>query len=187
MQTLEKSSVFCADPEKEKEILALLKGLEGDSVGGVVECRIKNCPIGLGDPVYEKLHANLAKAMLSIPASKGFEIGSGFSSAKMQGSEHNDLLDKNKQGFFFHSNHQGGILGGISTGQEIFFRVAFKPTSSIKKEQNTISLKGNKKSFRLPDDSRHDPCVAIRASVVVEAMAYLVVADAYLLNRLAKI
>lgn len=183
-KAFENSSIFCADGQKEKEMVALLEKNDGDSFGGVVECIIKNCPKGLGDPIYEKLEANLAKAMLSIPAVKGFEIGSGFSCVNMKGSLHNDLLEED---FSFSTNHAGGILGGISTGEDIIFRVAFKPTSSISKEQKTLDLNGKKSIFKLPEGSRHDPCVAIRGSVVVEAMAYLVLADSYLLNRSSRV
>lgn len=180
--TLDRSSIFCADEKKEEGMIALLNSLKEDSIGGVVECVIKNCPPGLGEPVYEKLEASLAKAMLSIPAVKGFEIGSGFDGASMKGSEHNDQMTS--KGFL--SNHAGGILGGISTGQDIVFRVAFKPTSSIKKPQRTIDVFGKEKIFRLPEGSRHDPCVAIRGTQVVQAMAYLVIADHYLLNKTAR-
>ena len=139
-------------------------------------------PAGLGDPIYEKLEANLAKAMLSLPATKGFEIGEGFMAAKMQGSEHNDIFiaaDKNPTA----TNHAGGTLGGISTGMPLYGRVAFKPTSSINKPQATIDFQGEQRTFQLPEGSRHDPCVAIRAVPVVSAMCQLVIADALLLNR----
>lgn len=189
LEQLSKSPIFCADSNAEKQMISLLtKCTETkDSVGAIVECKIHNCPVGLGDPVYEKLEANLAKAMLSIPAVKGFEIGSGFSSAETKGSEHNDLLELNISRPNFMTNNAGGVLGGISTGEEIIFRVAFKPTSSIGKPQKTLTLDHQKASFILPEGSRHDPCVGIRGAIVVEAMAYLVLADAYLLNRLAKI
>ena len=137
-------------------------------------------PIGLGDPVYDKLEAHLAKAMLSIPASKGFEIGSGFASAAMKGSEHNDLFFNDNGHIRTKTNHGGGTLGGISNGMPLVFRVAFKPTSSIKIPQETLDLEGHQATFTLPENSRHDPCVAIRAVPVVEAMTAITLADAYL-------
>jgi len=156
----------------------------GDSLGGVVEFIAENLPIGLGDPIYEKLEANLAKAMMSLPATKGFEIGEGFEATKMQGSEHNDEYSSRTQ---TTTNHAGGTLGGISTGMPLVGRVAFKPTSSINKKQNTVDTDGNEQVFQLPKGSRHDPCVAIRAVPVVEAMLAIVLADALLLNRSAKL
>jgi len=182
-ESLQKSPIFCADPEKENEMIATLEKLTDDSLGAVVECVIKNCPLGLGEPVYEKLEACLAKGMLSIPAVKGFEIGSGFEGAFMKGSDHNDQMTKAG----FSSNHAGGVTGGISTGQDIVFRVAFKPTSSIKKAQTTLDINGVEKIFKLPEGSRHDPCVAIRGTQVVSAMAYLVIADHYLMNKVARV
>ena len=159
---------------------------EGDSIGGVVEFTVLNMPVGLGDPVYEKLEANLAKAMLSIPATKGFEIGEGFAAAQMQGSTHNDEFIANA-GDITVTNHAGGTLGGISTGMPLVGRVAFKPTSSIKKTQNTVDLAGKPREFKLPAGSRHDPCVAIRAVPVVAAMCMLVLADALLMNRCSRL
>ena len=126
--------------------------------------------------------------MLSLPATKGFEIGSGFAAARMKGSEHNDAFDIDENGHVTTTtNYAGGTLGGISTGLPLTFRVAFKPTSSIKKEQKTVNLKGQKKPFNLPEGSRHDPCVAIRAVPIIEAMTALVLADAMLLNRCSKL
>lgn len=168
-----------------ENILLLLEELikEGDSIGGIVSCEVRNVIKGLGDPIYQKLEALLASAMLSIPASKGIEFGSGFASAAMRGSQHNDIYAK--EGMM--TNHHGGILGGITSGSPIIFRVAFKPTSSIKKPQKTIDMEGNEKVFLLPDGSRHDPCVALRAPVIVEAMTAIVLADALLMNRCSKI
>ncbi len=156
----------------------------GDSIGAIIDCKIENLPIGLGDPVYQKLEAKLANAMLSIPATKGFEVGEGFAAAKMLGSEHNDLFIADKK---TNTNHAGGTLGGISTGMPLEFRVAFKPTSSIKKTQQTIDLNGKDTNFTLPAGSRHDPCVAIRAIPVVTAMARLVIVDSLLMNKVIKI
>ncbi len=183
------SPIFCPDP---KATLAMLREIEivkeeKDSLGGIVAC-VAHLPIGLGDPVYSKLEALLASAMLSIPASKGFEIGAGFAAARMRGSEHNDAFDLDVHGNPApETNRAGGTLGGISTGSPLTFRVAFKPTSSIKKLQSTVSLSGEKTTFLLPENARHDPCIAIRAVPVVEAMTALVLADTLLLNRLAKI
>jgi chorismate synthase len=159
---------------------------EGDSLGGIVEFCIDNLSAGFGDPIYEKLEANLAKAMMSLPATKGFEIGSGFHSVKMKGSEHNDSFILEKDRIRTSSNYSGGTLGGISTGMPIVGRVVFKPTSSIKKTQNTVDVNGKSAIFELPEGSRHDPCIAIRAVPVVEAMAALVTADAILMNRSSK-
>jgi chorismate synthase len=146
---------------------------EGDSLGGIIEFVAEGLPCGLGDPVYEKLEANLACAMLSLPATKGFEIDAGFSCVSMKGSEHNKL--------------PSGTLGGISTGKPLIGRVACKPTSSIKIPQATTTLEGKPATFVLPEGSRHDPCVAIRAVPVVEAMAALVLVDALLLNRCVRL
>lgn len=183
------SPIFCPD---EKKALAIMQAIEkvkeeGDSLGGILQ-GIAHLPAGLGDPVYCKLEAMLAGAMLSLPATKGFEIGSGFAAARMKGSEHNDAFDIGPQGnITTETNFAGGTLGGISTGLPLTFRVAFKPTSSIKKAQKTVSTKGEKKAFLLPEGSRHDPCVAIRAVAIVEAMTALVLADALLMNRSAKL
>lgn len=168
------------------EILALIEKakVEGDSYGGLVEFSATSVPVGLGDPVYLKLEANLAHALMGLPATKGFEMGSGFQAVSMKGSEHNDLYFSQGQ---TKTNYAGGTLAGISTGMEIIGRVAFKPTSSIKKQQETLTLSGEKAIFQLPDGSRHDPCVAMRAVPVVEAMVALVLADALLLNRCAKL
>lgn len=160
---------------------------EGDSLGGIIEFQIHSLPVGLGDPVYEKLEANLAHALLSLPATKGFEIGRGFAAATMKGSEHNDLFSQKQEKVTIETNHSGGTLGGISTGMPIIGRVAFKPTSSIKKAQTTVATDGTVATLQLPEGSRHDPCVALRAVPIVEAMAALVIADALLLNRCARL
>lgn len=180
------SLVKVGDAETPSEIEALLTRVkeEGDSIGGVVEFCAEGLPIGLGDPVYEKLEANLAKAMLSLPATKGFEIGEGFRSSKMRGSEHNDLYESCGAPA---TNHAGGTLGGISTGLPLVGRVVFKPASSIKKAQATVTTSGAQSVFELSPNAKHDPCVAIRAVPVVEAMVALVLADALLMNRLAKL
>lgn len=173
------SELYCPDTHATAQMMLEIKRVKeaGDSLGGIVEFAIHNAPKGLGDPVYAKLEALLASAMMSLPASKAFEIGSGFSAATKMGSEHNER----------HANHAGGILGGISTGETIQGRVAFKPTSSIAQPQATQDLEGNPATFQLPEGSRHDPCVAIRAVPVVEAMCALVMADALLMDRCARI
>lgn len=183
------NGINCPDEKAEKEMIALLEKTkeEGDSLGGVVEFLIESLPAGLGDPVYEKLEANLARAMLSIPATKGFEIGSGFKCVEMTGSEHNDLFYVEEDEVKTRSNHAGGTLGGISTGMPLVGRVVFKPPSSIKKMQKTLNNEHEPIEFTLPEGSRHDPCVAIRAVPVVEAMVALVLADALLLNRCARL
>lgn len=156
---------------------------EGDSCGGVVNIQVNSMPAGLGEPVFDRLEADLAKALMSIPASKGFEIGHGFDAAKMSGSDHNDCFDENG----LTSNNAGGTLGGISTGEPLELRVAFKPTSSIKKEQKTTTLGKKPATLQLSDDHRHDPCVAIRALPVCKAMVALTLADHILLNLSSKL
>lgn len=189
-EQIQSSSVFCHDKTAtllmEEKLQAAI--LEGDSLGGVVECTVFNVPAGLGDPVYEKLEANLAKAMLSIPASKGIEFGKGFAAARMHGSCHNDAFIKNAEEMLVtETNNAGGTLGGISTGMPIVFRVAMKPTSSIKKVQQTLTLNGKTAEFILPKGSKHDPCVALRAVAVIEAMASLTLVDALLMQRHARL
>jgi chorismate synthase len=166
---------------------ALLQSIidNGDSVGGIVSCCIAHLPPGLGDPIYEKLSAKLAFAMFSIPASRGFEIGEGFSAAAMMGSEHNDSLFIHEGTIQSSTNHAGGTLGGISTGMPVFFRVAFKPTSSIRKAMATVTKEMTSVVHVTSAVARHDPCVAVRAVCVVEAMAALVVADAWLMQKAA--
>lgn len=173
---LDKSPIFCPSKEGEKGMIALLDQVrsEGDSCGGIIEVVATGVPPGLGDPVYQKIEAKLAMAMLSIPASKGFEIGSGFAATKMRGSEHNDPFISLTE---TATNNAGGTLGGISNGMPIVCRVAFKPTSSIGKTQDTVSTEGEKVKFSLPEGSRHDPCIAIRAVPVVRAMMLLTLAD----------
>lgn len=149
----------------------------GDTIGGVISCVIKGTPIGLGEPVFDKLHADLGKAMLSINAVKGFEYGSGFEGAKMNGSQHNDAFfpRSNGNGIGLRSNFSGGIQGGISNGEDIYFRVAFKPVATILQKQNTVNSKGE--AVEMTGKGRHDPCVLPRAVPIVEAMAALVLVD----------
>lgn len=154
---------------------------QSDSIGGLIECTIKNVPAGLGSPVFDKLNARLAQAIISIPGAKGFEIGNGFASIKMKGSENNDefILQNNK--IITKTNNAGGILGGISNGMDIVFRVAFKPASSIAQKQHTVD--NNKKKKTIEIKGRHDACIALRAIPVVEAMTAIVIADEYLIQK----
>src|ERR1051326_8578632 len=176
---IEKNPVRCPDPvaagKMAKRILRVKN--EGDSLGGIVEAVVQNCPAGLGEPVFDKLEADLAKALLSIPAIKGFEIGSGFAAAKMKGSEHNDEFYKDsKTGKIrTRTNYAGGILGGISNGEDIVLRIAVKPPSSIPKSQETVDLKGRSRTIKV--EGRHDPCLCPRVVPVVESMIALVLAD----------
>ncbi len=183
------SLLFCPDPQATLAMTAVLDKAkaEGNSLGGVVEFIASGVPPGLGDPVYEKLGANLAYAMMGLPAVKGFEMGSGFGAVVMQGSEHNDRFVQEAAEIKTATNYAGGTLGGISTGMPLVGRVAFKPTSSIMKPQESLTTSGERATLQLPRGSRHDPCVAIRAVPVVEAMVALVLVDAVLLNRCARI
>lgn len=177
---IEKNPVRCADPQSAVEMENYIKEIrkEGDTIGGVVSCVIENCPIGLGEPVFDKLHAELGKAMLSINAVKGFEFGSGFNGTKLKGSEHNDSFSSDGK---TKTNNSGGIQGGISNGMDIYFKVAFKPVATIMKSQKTIDSKNNE--VEMKGKGRHDPCVVPRAVPIVEAMSALVILDYYLLNK----
>jgi chorismate synthase len=183
----DENMVRCPDKETADEMIRYIEKVraEGDSTGGIITCMVRNCPVGLGEPVFDKLHADLGKAMLSINAVKGFEIGSGFSSAAMRGSEHNDgfVMKEGKTGT--RTNNSGGIQGGISNGEDINFNVAFKPVSTIAREQQTLTTEGEEITFSAK--GRHDPCVVPRAVAIVEAMAALVLADHLLRSRTAKI
>lgn len=183
------SPIFCPDEKNGKLMQDLIHSVkeEGDSLGGTVTFLATGLPPGLGDPVYEKLEANLAKAMMSLPASKGFEMGEGFNAAQMTGSQHNDLFTRCKGTIQTTTNHAGGTLGGISTGMPLIGRVAFKPTSTVRKSQETLDLGGNSVIMNVPANGRHDPCVAIRAVPVVEAMCILVLVDALLMQRSTKL
>lgn len=183
------SPIFCPDSTAASSMMALIDQMkgEGDSIGGVVGFSAFSVPSGLGDPVYDKLDARLSFAMMGIPGSKGVEIGSGFSAALMKGSEHNDLFSQSQGVICTETNNAGGILGGISTGMPIVGKVVFKPTSSIAKPMKTVTTKGEESVFQMPPGSRHDPCIAIRAVPVVEAMLALVLADAVVLNRCARL
>lgn len=181
---IEKNPVRCPNPDMAAKMEDYIKQIrkEGDTVGGQVTCVIQNVPVGLGEPVFDKLHAQLGKAMLSINAVKGFEYGSGFAGTQLKGSEHNDRFHPDGS---TQTNHSGGVQGGISNGEDIYFTVAFKPVATLMQEQETIDSKGN--TIMMQGKGRHDPCVVPRAVPIVEAMAALVLADFYLLNRLSKI
>jgi chorismate synthase len=183
----ENNIVRCPDPATALQMIELIEKTrdEGDTLGGVISCVILNCPTGLGEPVFDKLHAELGKAMLSINAVKGFELGSGFKGTFMKGSEHNDIFESKNEKVTTATNHSGGIQGGISNGMDITFNVAFKPIATIMQQQNTINIKGE--SINLEVKGRHDPCVLPRAVPIVEAMAALVLADYFLLNKISKI
>jgi len=180
----EKNIVRCADPATAIEMIAHIDAIRksGDTVGGKITGYIKNCPVGLGEPVFDKLHADLGKAMLSINAVHGFEYGSGFEGSEMYGSEHNDLFIPGEPGEIkTRTNFSGGIQGGISNGMPIEFKVAFKPVATIMQSQPTIDSEGQ--AAEISGKGRHDPCVVPRAVVIVEAMAALVLADHWLRNR----
>ena len=182
-EDVERNVVRCPDAEAAKTMLALIKTVreEGDSLGGVIECVIRGLPAGLGEPVFDKLEADLAKAMLTLPASKGFEIGSGFSATRMKGSQHNDPFEVRDGKVRTTTNNSGGVQGGISNGEDVFFRVAFKPTSTIAREQKTVTAAHEETT--LAARGRHDPCVLPRAVPIVEAMAALVLCDHALRQR----
>src|SRR5437588_998127 len=169
--------VRCPDKLAAKKMISLIEKTraDGDSLGGVIECVVRNAPVGLGEPVFDKLEADLAKAMLSLPATKGFEIGSGFSATRLRGSEHNDPFEMRGEKVRTATNFSGGIQGGISNGEEIYFRVAFKPPATIAFQQKTVT--SSKQDSELAARGRHDPCVLPRAVPIVEAMAALVLCD----------
>lgn len=177
---VDRTPVRCPDPEAADAMAGVIRSArdEGDSVGGVVSCACRNVPAGWGDPVFDKISARLACAMMSIPASHGFEIGSGFAATRMRGSEHNDLFVKKEGRLGTTTNRSGGIQGGISNGEPIIFRVAFKPPATIGRPQSTADWEGH--ATVLAPKGRHDPCVLPRAVPIVEAMAALVLADAAL-------
>lgn len=183
LQKIEENIVRCPSPSVANRMIKLIEEVkaEGDSVGGIISCVISGVPAGVGEPVFDRLHANLGKAMLSINASKGFEIGSGFTGTQSRGSIHNDLFTIENDQIFTKTNHSGGIQGGISNGMPITFNVAFKPVSTIMKDQETINEAGDQVTIN--PKGRHDPCVVPRAVPIVEAMAALVIADNILLAR----
>ncbi len=183
---IEQTPVRCPDLKLAEQMIAKIEQARknGDSLGGIVECRIKSVPVGLGEPVFDKLEADLAKAMMAINASKAFEIGSGFAGTLLSGATHNDVFINPDGDVKTRTNNSGGVLGGISNGMPIVFRVAFKPTPTIIKEQETVNLEGEETVFH--GRGRHDPCVLPRAVPIVEAMAALVLCDHFLCFRAYK-
>jgi chorismate synthase len=180
----ESNAVRCPDPVLAEKMFTYIDQIrkEGDSVGGVISAYITGCPVGLGEPVFDKLHAELGKAMLSINAVKGFEYGSGFEGVSLRGSAHNDVIVKKEDGSIRTlTNHSGGIQGGISNGEPIYFRVGFKPVATIMIDQDSVNEAGDK--ITVSGKGRHDPCVVPRAVPIVEAMAALVLVDFYLRNQ----
>ncbi len=180
---IESNIVRCPDPAAAAKMIALIERTRraGDTVGGIIECLARGVPVGWGEPVFDRLEADLAKAMLSLPASKGFEIGSGFAGILMTGTQHNDLFRGRAGKARTLTNNSGGIQGGISNGENIFFRVAFKPVATVMREQETVDV--NLKNTTLTGRGRHDPCVLPRAVPIVEAMAALVLVDHALRQR----
>ena len=199
---IEATPVRCPDLKTAERMIELIQEVRkaGDTIGGITTCVVQGCPIGLGEPAFDKLHADLAKAMLSINAAKGFEYGSGFAGVTLRGSQHNDaffnennenaannnLSGDNREGgkIKTRTNHSGGVQGGISNGEDIYFRVAFKPVATIIMAQESVNMAGE--TVEVTGRGRHDPCVLPRAVPIVEAMAALVLADHLLRNRLAK-
>ena len=177
LETVEASPVRCPDPDTAARMVERIKAMrsEGDSVGGIVECRVRHLPVGLGAPVFDRIEADLAKAMLSLPATKGFEFGSGFDGTALRGSEHNDRFISRDGEVGTATNRSGGAQGGITNGEELVFRVAFKPTATILQKQATVDTGGG--ATELMGRGRHDPCVVPRAVPIVEAMAALVLVD----------
>jgi chorismate synthase len=177
LEEVEATAVRCPHPVTAKKMIARIKQARsaGDSVGGIITCRIRGVPVGLGEPVFDRLEADLAKAMLSLPATKGFEIGSGFAGASLKGSEHNDAFRIRERRVRTATNRSGGVQGGISNGEEICFNVAFKPTATILQPQLTVDVRS--RETELQARGRHDPCVVPRAVPIVESMAALVLVD----------
>ena len=187
LNKIEDNIVRCPDAEKAKEMEDLITSVkaDGDTIGGIITGVIKGCPVGLGEPEFDKLHAQLGAAMLSINAVKGFEYGDGFSGITARGSEQNDVFINKNNSISTITNHSGGIQGGISNGQDIYFRVAFKPVATLLREQNTVDIEGN--ATKLTARGRHDPCVLPRAVPIVESMAAMVILDNFLLNKTVKL
>lgn len=184
---IERNIIRCPEEATAEKMITLIKDIkkQGETIGGAIRCVIKNCPAGLGDPVFDKLHADLGKAMLSINAVKGFEYGSGFSAITMKGSEHNDQFVSDDKGVKTTTNFSGGIQGGISNGMDIYFHVAFKPVATIMRDQQSIDTDGNEAT--VTGKGRHDPCVVPRAVPIVEAMAALVLADHLLRDKVIRL
>lgn len=184
LSQIENNIIRCPDEPTAKKMIRKINEVKknGDTVGGTITCIIKNCPIGLGEPIFKKLQAELAKAMLSINACKGFEYGSGFLGTKLLGSEHNDVFNPNGS---TKTNRSGGIQGGISNGMDIYFKVAFKPIATLLRPQESIDKSGN--IIQMEGKGRHDPCVLPRAVPIVEALSAFILADMFLINRIRKI
>lgn len=180
---IENNAVRCPDPELAAQMIDFISKVkdEGDSVGGTITAVIEGAPVGIGEPVYDRLEAMLAKGMMSINATKGFEFGSGFEGTKMRGSKHNDPFIINEDGISTKSNYSGGIQGGISNGEDIYFKVAFKPVATVLQKQNTVDIHG--KETVLNAKGRHDPCVLPRAVPIVEAMAAITLLDMLLISK----
>ena len=187
LDLIETNDVRCPDPVKAEEMATLIKQVkaEGDTIGGVISCVIKGCPVGLGQPAFGKLHAALGNAMLSINAVKGFAYGEGFDSMNLRGSQQNDVFYNHEGRITTHTNHSGGIQGGISNGQDIYFRVAFKPVATLLMEQQTVDKDGLDTTIKAK--GRHDPCVLPRAVPIVEAMAAMTILDYYLIDRTTRL
>jgi chorismate synthase len=183
LDAIESNAVRCPDPAAAEEMIARIKKIrsEGNSVGGLIDAAVRGMPVGLGEPVFDRLEADLAKAMLSLPATKGFEVGSGFAGTLLTGAEHNDPFEIRDGRVHTKTNHSGGVQGGISNGEPLTFRVAFKPTATISKPQSTVTVEGSEST--LAARGRHDPCVLPRAVVMVEAMTALVLVDHALRQR----
>lgn len=183
LEEVESNPVRCPHAESAAEMALLIESVRsrGDSVGGVIECVVRGTPVGLGEPVFDKMEADLAKAMLSLPATKGFEIGSGFAGTLQSGSQQNDAFEMKGDRVRTITNHSGGVQGGITNGEDILFRVAFKPTATIAKAQQTVTTEGQ--NTELKAKGRHDPCVLPRAVPIVEAMTAIVLADHALRHR----
>ena len=180
LETVEATPVRCPHLETAEKMIACIESArsKGDSVGGVIRCRVRGLPVGLGMPVFDRLEADLAKAMLSLPATKGFEVGSGFEGTELLGSQHNDVFENHDGSIQTRTNRSGGVQGGMSNGEELYFRVAFKPTATILQKQETVTQTGE--PTELMGRGRHDPCVVPRAVPIVEAMTALVLVDHWL-------
>lgn len=187
LNNIDENIIRCPDTSVADKMIELVESVRklGDTIGGVITCVIQHLPVGIGEPVFDKLHADLAKAMLSINAAKGFEYGSGFAGVAMKGSEHNDIYVPKGNVTGTLTNHSGGIQGGISNGENIYFRVAFKPVATILQKQNTVNSKNE--IVEIMGKGRHDPCVLPRAVPIVEAMAAIIIVDHLLRNKTTKI
>jgi len=187
LQLAETNAVRCPDQQKAALMEELIKQVkaEGDTIGGVITCVVKGCPAGLGEPEFGKLHAALGAAMLSINAVKGFEYGEGFAAAAMRGSELNDVFTQNSNSISTKTNHSGGVQGGISNGEDIYMRIAFKPVATLLRDQETVNTEGQTTMFKA--QGRHDPCVLPRAVPIVEAMAAITILDQYLMAKTVRI